>query len=110
MPMARIAFSAEGPKTAVIRMAMTRLGKAKTRSLPRMTTSSSRLPRLAAASRPSGTPTAMPMPTATMATAIEVRAPTISIDSMSRPNWSVPSQCAPEGACMRSAMFSPSTV
>ena len=34
---------------------------------------------------PSGTPSPIPMPTATMATAIEVRAPTISIDSMSRP-------------------------
>ena len=30
MPIARIAFSAEGPKTAVIRIAMTSEGKAKT--------------------------------------------------------------------------------
>ena len=36
MPMAMIAFSAEGPKTAVIMMAMSSAGKAKTRSLPRM--------------------------------------------------------------------------
>ena len=91
MPMAMIALVAEGPNTAVIRIAMTRLGKAKMRSLPRMITSSSRLPRVAAAARPSGTPMTTPMPTATRATASDTRAPTISIDSRSRPNWSVPS-------------------
>ena len=42
MPMAMIAFSAEGPKTAVIMMAMRSAGKAKTRSLPRRMTSSSK--------------------------------------------------------------------
>ena len=46
----------------------------------------------------------MPMPTATSATAIETRAPTISIDSTSRPKWSVPSQCAAEGGCSFAAM------
>ena len=53
--------------------------------LPRITTSSISDPRVAAANNSSGTPTTMPMPTATIATAIEVRAPTISIDSISRP-------------------------
>ena len=37
------------------------------------------------------------MPTATSATAIETRAPTMIIDSTSRPKWSVPNQCAAEG-------------
>ena len=48
----------------------------------------------------------MPMPTATSATAIELRAPTMIIDSMSRPNWSVPKICVAEGGCMRSATMS----
>ena len=85
MPMAMMAFSAPGPNTAVIMIAMRRAGKAKTRSLVRMIASSTRLPRRAAAARPSGTPSPSPMPTATNATAMEVRAPTISIDRMSRP-------------------------
>jgi hypothetical protein len=33
----------------------------------------------------------MPIPTAISATAMEVCAPIISIESMSRPSWSVPS-------------------
>ena len=78
-------------------------------SLPRMIISSSSEPRRAAATSPSGTPTPMPMPTATSATAIEIRAPTIIIDSTSRPNWSVPSQCAAEGACSLSGMSSAAT-
>ena len=106
MPMAMIALVAEGPKTAVMRIAITSEGKAKIRSLPRITTSSTRPPRLAAASRPSGTPSPTPIPTATRATAIEVRAPAISIDAMSRPKWSVPSQCAAEGGFSLSAMDS----
>ena len=101
MPMAMIAFSAEGPKTAVIMMAMSSAGKAKTRSLPRMITSSSSEPRRAAAASPSGTPSPMPIPTATSATAIETRAPTMIIEKTSRPKWSVPSQCAAEGGCSR---------
>ena len=75
MPIAMMAFTAEGPKTAVIMMAISSAGKAKTRSLPRMMTSSSSVPRRAAAASPSGTPSPMPMPTATSATAIETRAP-----------------------------------
>ena len=39
-----------------------------------------------------------PMPTAMIPTAIELRAPTISSDAMSRPRLSVPSQCAAEAA------------
>ncbi len=85
MPMAMIAFSAEAPNTAVIMMAMSSDGKAKMRSLPRMMISSRSPPRPAAAASPSGTPSSTPMPTATSATAIDTRAPTISIDSTSRP-------------------------
>ena len=39
------------------------------------------------------------MPTATSATAIETRAPTMIIERMSRPKWSVPNQCAADGGC-----------
>ena len=85
IPMAMIAFSAEGPRVAVIRMAMTRLGKAKIRSLPRMMASSSHDPLRAAAISPSGTPAPMPITTATSATAMETCAPAITIDMRSRP-------------------------
>ena len=74
MPMAMMALTADGPKTAVIMMAMSSAGKAKTRSFARMIASSSSDPRRAAARSPSGTPTPMPIPTATSATAIETRA------------------------------------
>ena len=104
MPMATIALSAPGPKTAVMRIAMTSEGKAKIRSLPRMISSSGQLPRRAAAARPSGTPSPAPIPTATKATEIEVRAPTMIIVSMSRPKWSVPSQCRALGAISRFGM------
>ena len=80
-----IALKAEGPRIAVIRIAMMSAGKAKMMSLPRITMSSSTEPRRAAARSPRGTPATIPIPTATTATAIEVRAPTISIDRMSRP-------------------------
>ena len=38
-------------------------------------------------------------------TAIEVRAPTMIIENMSRPKWSVPSQLAAEGGFSRLGMF-----
>ena len=86
MPIAMMAFSADAPKTAVIITAIRRLGNANTRSFVRMMISSGRLPLRAAAASPRGTPTSMPIPTATSATAIDVRAPTISMLRMSRPN------------------------
>ena len=85
MPMAMIALTAPAPKTAVIRIAITSDGKAKIRSLPRMISSSSHDPLRAAAARPSGTPSDMPIPTATRATAMDVRAPTMIMLKMSRP-------------------------
>ncbi|RNF35989.1 hypothetical protein A7A09_000830 [Paracoccus methylarcula] len=85
MPMAMMALTADGPKIAVIRIAMTNEGKAKIRSLPRMIVSSSQLPRRAAAINPRGTPNPMPIPTATSATAMDTLAPTMIIDRMSRP-------------------------
>ena len=45
IPMAMIAFTAEGPKTAVIMIAINSDGKAKMRSFPRMMNSSSNPPR-----------------------------------------------------------------
>ncbi|MNQ90844.1 hypothetical protein D3C85_1061980 [compost metagenome] len=83
-PMAMMALIAPGPKTAVIITASSRAGKAKIRSLPRITSSSTQPPR-AAAVRPSGTPIPAPMPTATRATASEFCAPTMIIDRTSRP-------------------------
>ncbi len=70
-----------------------------------MISSSIQDPLRAAAVRPSGTPSAMPMPTATSATAIEVRAPTMIMLNMSRPKWSVPNQWAAEGVCSLAGMF-----
>ena len=46
----------------------------------------------------------MPMPTATSATAIELRAPTMMRESTSRPKWSVPNQCAADGGFSFCAM------
>jgi hypothetical protein len=84
MPMAMMALSAPGPKIAVIITADSRAGKAKTMSEARISTSSA-TPRFAAAQQPSGTPTAMPMPTAISATAMELRLPTMIMERMSRP-------------------------
>jgi len=78
MPIAMMALIAPGPKMAVIMMAESRAGKAKTMSFNRMIASSSQPPR-AAAQQPSGTPAPMPMPTATSATAIELREPARTI-------------------------------
>ena len=105
MPMAMIALTAPAPKIAVIRMAMTREGNAKIRSLARMINSSIYDPLRAAAQSPKGIPSPMPIPTATNATAIEVRAPTIIILKMSRPKWSVPNQWVPLGVCSLSGML-----
>jgi hypothetical protein len=88
---------------------MTRDGKAKTRSFARMTTSSTHPPARAAARSPRGTPASRPMPTATTATAMEVRAPTMIIDRTSRPRWSVPSQWAAEGPRSLLGTSTPST-
>ena len=91
MPMAMIALIAPGPKIAVIMIADSSAGNANTTSLSRISASSNRPPR-AAAHAPSGTPMPMPIPTATSATAIEFLAPTITMERMSRPKWSVPNQ------------------
>ena len=82
--MAITAFHALAPNTAAIISADRTAGKAKTRSLPRMMASSIQPPR-AAAIVPRGTPIPMPIRTAAAATASEVRAPTMSIESVSRP-------------------------
>ena len=92
IPIAIIAFIAPAPKSAVIRIAITKEGKANIKSFVRIITSSIREFFLAAAARPHGTPIEKPIPTAKSATANEVRAPIIIIDKISRPKWSVPSQ------------------
>ena len=92
-----IALKADGPKTAVIKIAIINEGKANTKSFPRIIKSSSQWPWFAAAHKPKGTPRAIPIPTATTATAIEVRAPTIIIEKISLPKWSVPNHWAAEG-------------
>ena len=51
----------------------------------------------------------MPIPTATIATPIDVRAPIMSIESVSRPKWSVPSQWSEPGGWSFRAMSSSST-
>ncbi len=96
MPIASIALAAPGPASAVIITAVSSAGKAKARSVARITSSSIQPPR-AAASAPIGTPKPTPTATAITATAIELCAPAITIDSTSRPNGSVPSGCASEG-------------
>ena len=86
------------PNTAVSIMASSRAGKANVKSARRMMASSTQ-PLRAAASSPSAVPTPMPMPTAITPTRMELRAPTMRSERMSRPNASVPSQWAVEGGC-----------
>ena len=101
--MAMIELTAPGPKSAVIMTADRSAGKAKAKSLKRITSSSTQ-PRRAAASAPRGTPKPAPMATATRATATELWVPTMSMESTSRPKWSVPSQWAAEGGFSLPAM------
>ena len=77
-------FTAPGPKIAVIITADNSAGKAKAKSLNRITHSSIPPPR-AAARAPRGRPMPAPMPTATKATKIELAAPRIIIETTSRP-------------------------
>src|SRR5262249_12136490 len=44
---------------------------------------------------------AAPIPTAITPTAMDVTAPVITRESRSRPYWSVPKRCAPDGPCRR---------
>ncbi len=61
------------------------LSYAKIKSLNLITRSSKNVPLFAAAINPKGKPNNIPIPTATIATAIEVWVPTIIIESISRP-------------------------
>ena len=85
IPIAIIAFMAPAPKSAVMRIAITKDGNANIKSFVRIITSSIIEFFLVAATRPSGTPIKKPIPTAKRATANEVRAPIMIIDKMSRP-------------------------
>ena len=108
MPMAMIEVTAPGPKMAVIMMAERMAGKAKVKSLSRITISSTQ-PRMAEASRPKATPASTPMPTATKPTSSEFCAPTRIIESTSRPKWSVPSRWPNEGVLSLSVTTMSST-
>ena len=103
MPMAMIELTAPGPSRAVIMTAVSSAGKAKAKSEKRITASLTQPPR-AAARAPRGTPKPRPMPTATRATTMELTAPAMIIERMSRPKWSVPSQCPAEGGRSLPAM------
>ena len=85
IPIAIIALTADAPNTAVISIAITKEGNANIRSFPRIVSSSRKDPCLAAEKRPSGTPIIIPIPTANRATAIDVRAPIMIIENISRP-------------------------
>ena len=61
IPIANVALNAEGPKTAVINIAITNAGNAKTTSLLRIKISSSQLSTLLAAINPMGTPIITPI-------------------------------------------------
>ncbi len=103
MPIAVIDVTMPGPATAASMIAESSAGNAKVKSLSRMITSSTQ-PLRAAAISPSETPNDRPMPTAMTPTAIELRAPTSSSETMSRPSTSVPSQCDDEGGLSLCAM------
>ena len=93
MPIAVIDVTMPGPATAASMIADSSAGNAKVKSPSRMISSSTH-PLRAAATSPSETPNKIPMPTAMTPTTIELRAPTSSSETMSRPSMSVPSQCA----------------
>ena len=85
IPIAKIALKAEGPNTAVIKIAITNDGKAKIRSFPRMIMSSNNEPRHEAEIKPKGTPKNIPRHTAIKATDKEVFHPIIIIEKISLP-------------------------
>ncbi len=104
MPIAIIALTAPGPKIAVMITAVRSAGKAKARSVIRITKPSTIPPR-AAAKAPSGMPTPAPTNTAMIETAIELRAPTMIMEKTSRPKLSVPKKCVRLGPCSLSRKF-----
>ena len=85
IPIAKIALKAEGPNTAVIKIAITNDGKAKIRSFPLIIISSNNEPRHEAEIKPKGTPKNNPRPTAIKATDKEVCPPIIIIEKISLP-------------------------
>ena len=82
-----------GPSTATTRMASTRLGTARIKSIRRLMVTSSAWPRLplkATHTRPSATPMTNDTPITASPMNSEMRAPCTSRVSMSRPRLSVP--------------------
>ncbi len=78
------------------------LGIASSTSTNRPTTSSIH-PRTNPASRPSSDPATSPTATAMTVAPSEADAPWTTRAYTSRPRWSVPNRCAPDGGCSRSA-------
>ena len=59
----------------------------------------SKIPPNQPARMPIGIPITSPITVAPMAMVIEVRAPQITLVSVSRPSWSVPKRCSGPGGC-----------
>ena len=76
-----------------------------TASSTRMIACSSQPPRTQVANRPMVTPKVTPMTTANPATASDARDPQMTRLSTSRPDWSVPIQCAASGSISLSRML-----
>ncbi len=100
IPIATIAVMVDGPNTAANMIASNSAGNASSRSLPRSRTRPGN-PGAMPIMIPSGVPTRPATPTDTIPTNRVVRAPTISRDSTSRPNWSVPSRLDHPGPANR---------
>ena len=95
--MAIMALVRLGPKNAASAMARIKKGAASRASVQREITASVQPPKYPAM-MPKGTPRPSAIATETTPASKEACAPQIRRDSTSRPNSSVPSQCAAEGA------------
>src|SRR5690625_4697905 len=96
MAIAIIALPMPRPRIAMMVMARSTAGKANSRSMRRMITSSVQPPKKPARA-PSRTPAKVEMLTAMSATRTDTAAPWRMREKMSRPNSSVPSRCAADG-------------
>jgi len=100
MPTMTTTISVEGPNTATIASASTSEGNEAMTS-NRMSTKRSARADSEAARMPRRVPATSATAIALSATAIATEAPCTSRENMSRPRWSVPSQCAAEGPAKR---------
>ena len=98
MPIAVMALRMLVPSTAISTIARRMAGNENSNSMKRMRTMSTGPPKYPAA-MPITPPPINPTDTATAATFTEMRAAWITRDRTSRPNSSVPNQCARLGGC-----------